>query len=246
MRSISVLPVLLAACASTGAVPEPKEIETTPHAELIYRGDVSVVPGAPAPFRYERWSTREGLRWTSTHLTFALPAEALVITQRAVHSPTYAFREFDERHDQLGTATHARLGDDGTLTIGLEQDGRTSTRIEHPRAPVVAGPTLFGFVREHWPDLVSGEAIRIQFLAPQRGRTYAFTLRVESQDAQRAVVVMRPRNILLRMAIRPMRVDIDTTDWRVTAYEGMIPPHDAEGKPLTARVEYVYEAPQLW
>lgn len=207
---------------------------------------MEITPGAPAPFRYERWSDRTAPRWTSTHLTYALPSEALVITQRVVHSPDYTLAEFHERHGQLGTETHARVDDDGTLTIQLENGRRRTTRVEHPRAPVVTGPTLFGFVREHWSELSEGQSVRIQFLAPQRGRTYAFSLRAEAEDSTHAVVVMRPTNALLRLAIRPMRVEIDTASWRVTAYEGLVPPHDEKKKPLTGRVEYVYAAARLW
>ena len=130
--------------------------------EQIYEGRVYALNGRTAPlFRYERRVQTAGLKVTSTHITHD-PSGAVVVIQSAVHSPTYDLTRAEMIHRQTGaSASVAVTNGEAAFTLN---DGEQET-VSHERVhePVMAGPTMFGFILAHWDELARGERLPIRF-----------------------------------------------------------------------------------
>ena len=204
---------------------------------LVYRGSV-FAPDDPAKPRmiYER-RVREGDRQESTHLT-RWPSGEPMLLHRATHSDAYEVSAFEVLSAQTGTRGEMRV-DDSRVSFSVTTNGRTQTRSEPRRGPVVVGPTLFGVALRHWDALMAGEPIPLRFAVVERLRTYPFTLRLQSSDAQTTRFELRADQRLVRASVPPMVITFDTRTRHVVRYEGRVPPKD-RGRDLDARVEYTF------
>lgn len=235
--ALVLISIVSVACASA-----PASLSTADRARLselaepvgthVYDG--SVVPmGADAPaFRYERWVRDEGASTQSTHATYDASG-ALVVVQRASHDEQYRLRRFEELHDQTGAVNTVEVDDDGSLHFTRRRGGQLETASEGPGAPVVVGPTLFGFVRRHLDQLTKGEVIEVRFAAADRGKSYAFELSCANADG--SVVRFAPKSALVRLAIAPMFITFEGAG--LLRYEGRVPPR-LDGDAFDARVDY--------
>jgi hypothetical protein len=112
--------------------------------------------------------------------------------------------------------------------------------------PVVAGPSLHGFILRHWQALVAGRTIVVRMIVLARTQSYAFRIRHTGDADGLTVFSAAPSNLLLRLAIAPLTVTFDSTTKNVVRYEGRVPPMRADGatlKPLDARVDYTMHLP---
>jgi hypothetical protein len=208
--------------------------------DLVYVGEVTP-KGAPAPaFRYERRvvGTAEGT-CISTHVTWLVDStSAPIVLQRVEHTADYRLLRATEIHRQLGSVGRATQDGDGSLELRVEHRGAVRERVERPATPIVTGPTLFGWVRRHLCELRAGRALPVRFLAADRGRTYAFTLRLGSAAAGQTTIVMRVDSLVARLAIRPMTICFDDATDDVLSYDGRIPPRSPSRGTLDAAVHY--------
>lgn len=227
--------LLWAGCASRGAPLHPV-LASADHGEEIYRGAVFVPEGAQA-FRYARFSDRATSTWTSTHVSHEAGSNALVVVQTASHDAAYALEGFRESYVRRGVEASGGALPDGGMRFVVQRAGRTKVRTEAAGAPYVVGPTLFGFARSRWDTLLGGDAVDVRFVVAERGRSYAFTLKLESTTSERTVIVMTAKRAVVRATVAPMRLVFDTSTRNIVRYEGRIPPVH-EGRPLDAVVRY--------
>lgn len=255
-----VIPAMLvsAACAlSACSGPRPRPLAAAARAQLdaieqrpgeageqIYEGRVFGLDGHTAPlFAYERRVRQEKGLVTSTHITHD-PSGAVVVVQSASHTPTYDLRRADLLHGQSGVTASVEIAD-GHATYTMDDGARTTTAREAVADPVVAGPTMFGFILAHWEALTSGTAIPIRFAVLERGESLRFMLERVDGPQGRTVIRMTPSNPLVRLAVSPTYFHFDTRSRQILEYTGRVPPFEQRGDRLTtldARVAYQFVA----
>lgn len=240
--------------APVGAAPDPVGVlasaasETalaTPGAvgELIYRGETFAL-GAPAQgplFRYERRVAQDPAGWVARHTTHDRSGR-WVVTEAARVSPRYELRRFEVAHPQAGFSGTAVLSGDGRrIDYLLHSGGKTSRASEQVSEPVLVGPSMFGFLLQHWDELRSGAVLPVRLLVLKDKTSYGFALRFDQQIGQQMWFSVTPRNWLVRLAVAPLRVALDADTRQVLRYEGRVPPLlevDGALQALDARVEY--------
>jgi hypothetical protein len=247
---------LLGACTATrprplapAALDELLVIERTPATtgEQIYEGRVYPLDGRSGTlFRYERRVQTTGSSVTSTHLTHD-PSGAVVVVQSAVHSPTYDLTTAATIHRQTGASATVAV-ENGEATFMLTDGGRQSVSHERVEDPVVAGPTMFGFILAHWDELERGVTIPIRFALLERGETLGFVLDKVPASEGRTTIRMKPTSLLVRMAVAPTYFEFETASRRILEYTGRVPPMeqvDDRLQTLDARVAYTFTAPEF-
>lgn len=247
--------VTLSACAvHPTALPEDARARlghTAAADRRVYDGVVFErdAPADASPvFRYERRVRDEGSQRVSTHLTFAASESEAppIIALAATHTPDFDFLSIEAIDAQRGFVARARMLDAERVVFESTRDGRTRRRVERADAPVVVGPTLFGWALAHWDALLRGEAQTLRFAAIDVGRTYGFELALAEHDASTTVLSFTATSPIVRAAVPPMRLVFDSTTRKIRRYEGRVPPMLADGdrlSPLDARVEYTFAAP---
>ena len=208
--------------------------------DQIYEGRVYALDGRTVPlFAYERWVRPEGRTLTSTHITRDATG-AVVVVQSASHSRSYELQRADLLHDQSGvTASVVIAGGEATYTV---DDGvRITTSRETVRDPVVAGPTMFGFILAHWDALNQGASLPIRFAVLERGQSLGFVLSRVGASEGRTVIRMTPSSPLVRLAVSPTYFQFDSRTRQILEYTGRVPPFERQGDRLAAldaRVTY--------
>ncbi len=132
------------------------------------------------------------------------------------------------------------------LEYELNDNGKVSKASEDVSAPVVCGPSLFGFIVKHWEPLKAGATIPVRMVVLQEKTTYGFNLKFGKSADDHAMFTLTPSNFLVRMAIAPLTVTLDARTRAPVRYEGRVPPMesvDGKFKNLDARVEYTSVSP---
>ena len=210
---------------------------------LIYEGAVFALhgPGADTLFRYQRRVRTTTTGISVTHATRD-PAGALIIDESAQLSAAYDFQRFDAANAQAGISGSVVSSQGGRhLEYTLNDKGRVSTSSEDVQDPVVAGPSVHGFIRQHWNELATGGKIRVRMIVLNRKTSYGFDLRMKSQAGGQTTFSSTPSSALVRLVIKPLYVVFANSDRSLVRYEGRVPPMQAVGgklKDLDARVEY--------
>lgn len=210
---------------------------------LIYQGTVFALrgPGADTLYRYERRvrTTPSGI--SVTHATRD-PAGALIIDESAQLSEVYGFQRFDASNAQTGISGSVTASRSGRhLEYTLNDNGRVSTASEDVQDPVVTGPSLHGFIRQHWAVLTAGQPIRVRMIVLDRKSSYAFDIRMLRQADGQTSFISTPSSVFVRLAIKPLVVVFTDAARSLVRYEGRVPPRqvmDGKLKDLDARVEY--------
>jgi autotransporter translocation and assembly factor TamB len=228
----TLLPLTLAAAAAA-AVP-------------IYEGRVTD-PAAPAAtlYTYERRVAAGDDGLSASHLTRDAGG-ALLIDETVRMSNTYALHRFDADNRQQRLRGSATLSADGRrLDFALLRDGVWSHASEAVNDPVVAGPSLHGFMLQHWERLLAGAAIDVRMIVMAKKTTYGFRIRLHSRDAGRTAFSVTPTNWLVRLAVAPLTVAFDSRTRHVLRYDGRVPPLrvvDGRAREFDARVDYTMKA----
>ena len=249
-----VLAGVLAACGSITPRPLPSPqlerlnaIQDRPSStgDQIYEGRVYALDGRPDPlFRYERRVRQAGVAVTSTHITHDLTG-AVVVVQSAVHSPAYELQRADMIHRQTGSSASVAVAN-GEATYTLHDGVRETTTHERVGDPVVAGPTMFGYILAHWDELTRGTSLPIRFAVLERGESLGFVLdQVEAPEGC-TIIRMKPTNALVRLAVAPTYFQFDAKSRQILEYTGRVPPLERikdRLATLDARVTYSFVAP---
>ncbi len=194
--------------------------------ELIYRGAVfdQHEPRAPALFSYERRVGPHAKGQSAAHITHA-PNGDVIIVEEAEFGPGYALQRFDATNRQLGYSGSVVLSNDGRrLDYRLLQDGVVTSATEDVSDPVVSGPSLHGFILQHWDALARGERLPVRMIVMAKTQTYGFDIRRADTKAGRTSFSITPSNWLVRLALKPLTVTFDSATRNVVRYEGRVPP----------------------
>jgi hypothetical protein len=210
---------------------------------LIYRGAVFAQRATAAEplFHYERrvGTTPGGL--SSSHITQD-PQGDVIIAEQAHVSTRYALQRFDAVNRQMGYSGSVVVSADGRrLDYRLDDNGKVTTATEEVSDPVVSGPSLHGFILQHWDALTAGKRIAVRMIVMTKKATYGFDIRHEGQANGQTAFSITPSSLLVRLAVAPLRVVFDSTTHHVVRYEGRVPPMESVAgklKELDARVDY--------
>lgn len=209
-------------------------------AELIYRGNVYPPEGEFAVFEYERWVRALEKKRVSVHVTRRKLASEIVVLQRAIHSSTYELEFFEELHKQTGGSSSVTVESGGGLRFAHRSNGEERTAREAPGLPTVVGPTLYGYVLQHWSSLLRGEELRVRFAEASQLRSYNFSLRVLETNNEETVIEFEPTEWPARWVVAPMLLHFESGSRRVLRYEGIVPPKHDHLASHRARVEYEF------
>jgi hypothetical protein len=213
--------------------------------ELIYQGATFALehPGTQPLFRYERRLTSpDGNSWVATHLTRNPNAE-LIILQSAQFTPAYELQRFSVVNQQGGFSGSAQVSADGRhLHYSLNDNGKITSADEEVDLPVISGPSMHGFILQHWDALLAGQSLGVRLIVLQEMQTYGFDIRFEQLAGGQAAFSLTPSSLLIRLAVAPLRVVFDASSKNVLRYEGRVPPKQEVGgklKDLDAGVDYI-------
>ncbi|MEQ1566633.1 MAG: hypothetical protein ABMA64_13410 [Myxococcota bacterium] len=234
----------LAGCPHTPVLPVDAAAELrsagSSTAGLVYEGAVARRDTeGPTLFRYERRVEDRVDDQRSSHLTRTADG-APVVLQQAVHTPLYELVSFREVNQQTGLVGQVDVGPDGTATFRTLVDGRSRLRVEPPGEPLLAGPTLFGFVLQRWDSLLAGRSLRFRFLVAERRRSFRFELKRVEGPPGTICFEMSPIDPFLALAVPRAELVFDE-DRNLLRYSGAVPPREENGdhlKRLDATVTY--------
>jgi hypothetical protein len=209
---------------------------------LIYQGTVFALSGrAQSLFQYDRRvrTTPSGI--SVTHATHD-PKGTLIIDESAELSSLYELNRFDVANAQTGISGSVIASEGGRhLEYTLNDNGRVTTASERVRDPVVAGPSIHGYILQHWDELAAGRTLPVRLLVLDRLTSYGFALRMTHHAGGTTTFSATPSSVLVRLAIKPLLVTFTDSARTIVRYEGRVPPKLAGGrklKDLDARVEY--------
>ncbi|MEM6930000.1 MAG: hypothetical protein AAF602_23885 [Myxococcota bacterium] len=255
MKHVLLIASVLTGCAHPTAAPLPPAAQAA-LTERIDQLDAEAVPiytgrvqprgdDADALFSYRRFVSGDGEEQVSSHLTVDADDEPRVLHVAHTASDGRLLR-FDEWHGQTGLVGSMVVDASHTATIEVTVGGERTERTEEGDAPVHTGPSLFGFVLQHWDALVDGEVRPLRFAVLADARTYRFDLRLASIDEVEAVFEMRASSAFVRLAVPTLAITFDPETRAPIRYEGLVPPlrETPRGlRPLDARVDYVLDGP---
>ena len=215
---------------------------------LIYRGVVvpQDEPGTRPVFTYERRVAERPGGIASSHITTDVQGE-VVIAEKASMTTGYTLRRFDAANRQQGYSGSVVVSREGRhLDFTLVRGAKVQTASEDVRDPVVSGPSLHGFILQHWDRLAAGEKVRVRMIILNRLETYGFDIRRQREADGRTTFQLTPSNLLVRLLVAPLAVTFDSVTRNVVRYEGRVPPMKPEGAKLVdldARVDYTMNVP---
>jgi hypothetical protein len=209
---------------------------------LIYEGDVYALAGSSASqlYSYQRrvGEIPEGL--TSSHIT-RTPNGEVILVESAQFTSEYELLEFEATNKQAGYSGSVVVIGGQRLEYVLNEGGKVTTASEKVTDSVVTGPSLHGFILQHWEELTAGRAVPIRFIALAEKKTYGFDIRLAEVSNGRTSFSVTPNNFLVRLALDPLTVEFDSFSRNVVSYVGRVPPkQEIHGKlkALDARVDY--------
>ena len=56
--------------------------------------------------------------------------------------------------------------------------------------PVVVGPTLFGYIQNHWSELLAGDRLKIKFGLIERLETFGFDVYMKSTNELSTTIIL--------------------------------------------------------
>lgn len=253
--AVSASLLLFAACSSSISegrlAPTPAHelsaLERNPESagQRIYEGRVyslDTVHRTPL-YWYDRRVREDAGQLVSTHITRD-SVGTVVVTQVAHHDDRYNVTSANLVQAQSGIAGSVEVRD-GQFHFTLIKNGRTTTATERADAPLVTGPTTFGYIVTHWDSLAHDRPLRVRFAVLESNRSIEFALQRISTVDGTTTVRMVPTSWLIRRLVAPQFFYFDTGSRKVLGYDGRVPPLDvSDGKlrALDARVRYTHHA----
>ena len=213
------------------------------YGELINRGKVYKLDSKHTDllFTYDRRVKQDGLLQISTSYTY--DANQVALIQVATHDHSYKLNEYFENQYQLGELGSMKLIGT-TAAFRLVKNGVEKLAQESVSLPVVVGPTLVGFVYQHWEKLMAGEVVDFRFAVMSRLETVGFSVQKVTAPNQQIRIQMKASSMLIALAVDPIYITF-TADRRLLSIEGRVPTKLKQGNKwvdLDAYVEYHNEA----
>ncbi len=181
---------------------------------------------------------------TSSHITRD-EAGDVVVVESARFTESYDLLRFEVTNQQAGYSGSVTVTDGRHLDFLLNEGGRITTATERVTDPVVTGPSLHGFILQHWEHLSAGHRLPVRMIVMAKMETYGFKIRQVEAVAGRTAFAITPTSLLVRVAVNPLRVEFDASSRHVVRYQGRVPPMQRVAgtfKPLDADVQYTMRA----
>lgn len=210
---------------------------------LVYRGATFTQhkPVVNPLYRYERRVLAVPTGLAASHIT-SDPAGRVIIVEWATLSNQYEIQRFEITNQQIGFVGSVEVSNDGRhLEYALNDNGKVTKASEDVSDPVVAGPSIFGYILKNWEPLQAGASLPVRMLVLKEKTTYGFDIKFEKQGNNQTSFTITPSSFLVRMAIAPLRVVFDASTKTPLRYEGRVPPMEnvaGKLKDMDARVEY--------
>jgi hypothetical protein len=196
--------------------------------EKVYQGNVFPDYSQKQEYFYERWISSDGDELLTEHITYNNDNKKLVI-QSARENKSSELIHYDEVHIQKGYIGSILI-EGNMVKIIQRYDNETQIKVESLCHPVVVGPTLFGYIKRNWNDLIAGNDKKISFGLIERLETFGFTIKVKSQDESKTKFVLTPSSFIMKAFVGDLEVDFDTKSKKVLRYKGPVPQyHNVKG-----------------
>ncbi|MCY7305957.1 MAG: hypothetical protein LH632_07395 [Rhodoferax sp.] len=169
----------------------------------MYQGTVfgqKALPGSPL-FSYERRVLGTPDCLAAAQVTRAPDGQVLIVEAARV-TPAYGLQRFDAVHRQIGYNGSVVVSNDGKqLTFELLENAKRSTASEAVRDPVLAGPSLHGFILAHWDALAAGKDLPVRMVVMAKKEAYGLTIRQSAQRDGRTGFSVTPNSLMAWLAV---------------------------------------------
>ena len=136
-----------------------------------------------------------------------------------------------------------RNRDDATLEIEWQTpEGDTENSTVEVTRKLVADAGFDNLVRNHWPEVTSGDRIEFNFLAPTRGKAYGFVLEPAKDDRINAThtVLIEPSSTILSFLVDPILLGYNDNG-ALTDYLGLTNIRKDKDSNYTAHIRYAVD-----
>ncbi|NVK37765.1 MAG: hypothetical protein HWE18_07560 [Gammaproteobacteria bacterium] len=123
------------------------------------------------------------------------------------------------------------------------QDSRDSLKANIKyRQKMVVDAGFDQLLLEQWEQVLNGNTIEFEFLAPTRGELIDFSLIPIAQTDKDIEFDLQPSNFLIRLLVDPIKLTYDKKHKRILRYEGLtnIEDESKDGDYFVAKIEYEY------
>lgn len=127
---------------------------------------------------------------------------------------------------------------------GVSVESVRSGDLDWPSSQAVIDSGFHYFILEHFEQLLDGNSVRFEFLAPTRVSWTSLLIEPESNDGNRLVMALKPRNRLISLFFDSIILTYDVSSRRLLEYRGLTNVPNPEGGNYSARIEYRYEGEQ--
>jgi hypothetical protein len=242
--AVALLGLLAVACGRPRVETHPAPVLSpaiTERGEQIYVGHVFPLheERTEPTYVYERRVDDIEGALVSTHVT-RNPAGAIQLAESATHSLDYALTDYTLHGNQLGQRGSIHVEADA-VSFRLSDAEREQTRVEHPKGPVVVGPTLVGYMLRRLDAIERGEVVEVRLALLERLETIGFDLEAVPAPPGRTRVKMSPSSVLVGLAVDPIYFTFERSSRALVRLEGRVPPKVRDGEhwnDFDARVEY--------
>ena len=190
----------------------------------IYQGDVTPVGEDVSKYYYIRYAADVDGNHKITHVTFSKDDKKLVV-QSSNQDKEESLVSYDEVHLQKNYLGTIKVDKNKVKIIKIE-NGEIESNTEELGYPVVVGPTLFGYIQNHWSELLAGDRLKIKFGLIERLETFGFDVYMKSTNELSTTIILTPSNFLMKLFVDDLEVDFDTKSKRVKRYKGPVPQYD--------------------
>lgn len=136
-----------------------------------------------------------------------------------------------------------RNRDDAKLEIEWQTpEGDTENSTVEVTRKLVADAGFDNLVRNHWPEVTSGDRVEFDFLAPTRGKAYGFVLEPTEDDRINAAhtVLIEPSSTILSFLVDPILLGYNESGV-LTNYLGLTNIRKDKDSNYTAHIRYTVE-----
>ncbi|MHA7878532.1 MAG: hypothetical protein ACX931_01985 [Saccharospirillum sp.] len=160
------------------------------------------------------------------------PLGTKTVTYREPARPGYTF-EFNG----LDRDTERVAPSDDGVRVDSVRDGE----LAWPSGQAVIDSGFHYFILNNFTALLDGESISFEFLAPTRVSWTSLTIEPQSNQNDRLVLTLKPRNRLIALFFDPIRLTYEVSTQRLLEYRGLTNVPKPGGGNYTARIEYRYD-----
>ncbi len=149
---------------------------------------------------------------------------------------------FDFHNQATGYRESVSWLSDGRVRLSHQDPGKSpQEKILQIPEPAVADAGFNQYIRDHLPQLKSGQTLRFHFLNPARLDWFVFTARTIAADSNTLTVKVAPGSRVLRWLVSPIELVYSEADGRLLEYRGLTNISLKDGNTVSAHIRYDYQ-----